>query len=485
MFEKSIIIADATPVDAAFSRQILSQLHLEGGKAQKPMKRITLFGLDLVQSSLAEIADVLMMRTILGPKTVVQFINAHCVNTLKKSDDYAASLQKADLLLPDGSGMRIASKWSGKGKIANLNGTDLFPELCRRAALHGQSIFALGGRPGIAEKAMQFMRKQTPGLQSAGHHDGFFKADEEDALIDAINDSGAAVLLVGLGVPAQEAWIARNRDRLHIPLIMGVGGLFDYYSGRLSRAPKVLRTLGLEWCWRLALEPSRLAKRYLIGNLIFLRHAFVEAWKARQIFVRLLDFGKRIVDVMLAVPVLLAASPIMMVTASLIKLQDGGPIFFRQTRIGTRGRPFLMLKFRSMTVNAPALRAELLDQSDRDSICFKMENDPRVTKIGRFIRQYSIDELPQLINIIRGDMSLVGPRPALAEEVLCYGRSDMTRLRSMPGLTGIWQTSGRANIPFKRQMAMDVLYVRKKSALLDTYILLKTIPAVLFKRGSY
>jgi exopolysaccharide biosynthesis WecB/TagA/CpsF family protein len=485
MFEKSIIIADATPIDAAFSQQILSQLQMGDETAQLPIKQITLFGLKLVQATLTEMADALVMRSIVGPKTVVQFINAHCVNTLRKSADYGQALKKADLLLPDGSGVRIASKLSGKGKIANLNGTDLFPELCQRAALYEQAIFALGGKPGIAENAMQLMQERTPGLKLAGYRDGFFAIDAEDALIDQINESGAAVLLVGLGVPAQEKWIARNRDRLHVPLIMGVGGLFDYYSGRLSRAPKVLRKLGLEWCWRLALEPKRLAGRYLIGNLVFLGHACAEALRARRVFACLLDFGKRIVDVSLAVPVLLAAAPIMLVTGVLIKAQDGGPIFFRQTRIGTRGRPFLMLKFRSMTVDAPAQRAELLDQSDRDSICFKMENDPRVTRVGRFIRQYSIDELPQLINIIRGDMSLVGPRPALADEVLCYGRSDRARLRSVPGLTGIWQTSGRANVPFKRQMAMDVLYVRKKSALLDTYILLKTIPAVLFKRGSY
>jgi exopolysaccharide biosynthesis WecB/TagA/CpsF family protein len=485
MFEKSIIIADSAPVDAAFTCQILEQLHDHGDTAHVRLEQITLFGLKLTQGSLAQVAETLAMRTIIGTKTLVQFINAHCVNTLKTSDEYAQALSTADLLLPDGSGLRLAGRLSGKGKVANLNGTDLFPELCRNAAMYGHPIFALGGRPGLAEKAMKHMQSQNPELKLAGCHDGYFQPGDEDALIDQINASGAALLLVGLGVPAQELWITRHSDRLNVPIIMGVGGLLDYYSGRLSRAPKLLRTLGLEWCWRLALEPRRLAGRYLLGNLRFLRYALADALEARQPFQRMMDIGKRIVDVMLALPVLLLASPVMLITALLIKLQDGGPVFFRQTRIGTRGRPFLMLKFRSMTVDAPAQRAELLEKSDRDSICFKMENDPRVTRIGRFIRQYSIDELPQLINIIRGDMSLVGPRPALAEEVHCYGRSDMTRLRSMPGLTGIWQTSGRANVPFKRQMAMDVLYVRKKGALLDTYLLLKTIPAVLFKRGSY
>jgi lipopolysaccharide/colanic/teichoic acid biosynthesis glycosyltransferase len=288
-----------------------------------------------------------------------------------------------------------------------------------------------------------------------------------------------------MGVPSQEIWISRNRHKLEIPLILGVGGLFDYYSGRLSRAPKLVRNLGLEWCWRLMLEPLRLGRRYLVGNAQFLIHACAAAIKFRRLDKLLSAWTKRVMDITISIVTLIAVAPLMAVTAALIKLHDGGPVFFGQTRIGERGRPFYIKKFRSMSIDAPERRAELLSMSDRDSICFKMTNDPRVTRIGRWLREYSIDELPQLFNILQGDMSLVGPRPALPEEVLCYARPDKARLSGRPGLTGIWQTSGRAHISFKKQMVMDVYYVRRRSLLLDIYILFKTIPAVLFKRGSY
>ena len=485
MFQKAIDISQASELDTAYARVLLAQSGIRGLDPLGGADRITIFGLSLLSSTLDEVAEGLVIRAGFGPKTVGQFINAHCVNYLHTSPEYRGAVHRADILLPDGSGMRIAGKLCGTRNIPNLNGTDLFPYLCKHAAKYGHAIFALGGRPGIAKLAMENMQAANEGLVCAGVHDGYFTPENERALIGEINASGAAILLVAMGVPTQEQWIERNRDRLDIPVILGVGGLFDYYSGRIPRAPRYIRTLGLEWCWRLMMEPSRLGKRYLGGNLLFLARACTAAVKCRNIGHRLSNRAKRYTDIIISLVALALAAPLIAVTAALIKFQDGGPVFFGQTRIGERGRPFYINKFRSMSVDAPERRASLLSMSDRDSICFKMENDPRVTPIGRWIRQYSIDELPQLFNILKGEMSLVGPRPALPEEALCYTRPQRMRLSGRPGLTGIWQTSGRAHIPYKKQMVMDVYYVRRRSTLLDIYILFKTIPAVLFKHGSF
>jgi exopolysaccharide biosynthesis WecB/TagA/CpsF family protein len=485
MFQKAIDISHAIELDSEFARKTFEQSGNQSSDALGQNEPIKLFGLNLVNSTLDEAAEALVLRAIFGPKTVAQFINAHCINQLKKYAEYQRAIQRADLLLPDGAGVRIAGKLCGTPNIPNLNGTDLFPHLCIHAARYGQSIFALGGRPGVAKLAMDNMQETTPGLTCAGSHHGYFGRENEDELVRQINASGAGILLVAMGVPSQEQWIDKNRHRLDVPLILGVGGLFDYYSGRLSRAPNFVRRLGLEWCWRLMLEPRRLGNRYLVGNVQFLVHAFAAAIKGRRLDWFISERIKRAMDISISIATLIAAAPLMALAAVLIKIHDGGPVFFGQTRIGERGRPFHMKKFRSMSVDAPALRADLLSLSDRDSVCFKMENDPRVTKIGRWLRQYSIDELPQLFNILKGEMSLVGPRPALAEEVLCYSRSDRARLSGRPGLTGIWQTSGRAQIPFQKQMVMDAYYVRRRSLLLDIYLLAKTIPAVLFKHGSY
>lgn len=200
-------------------------------------------------------------------------------------------------------------------------------------------------------------------------------------------------------------------------------------------------------------------------------------------------FIKRVLDVLIAVVALAIGSPIFLLIAILVKL-DGGPIFFRQTRIGHMGREFGMLKFRSMCVNAEAKLAALLAQNEKaQGITFKMKNDPRVTLVGRFIRKASIDELPQLINVLTGDMSIVGPRPPLPREVALYSVEDRRRLLAMPGITCLWQVGernggtfeigDRNSIDFDEQVQLDVRYIEKQSAINDLWIMLKTLPAML------
>ncbi len=195
---------------------------------------------------------------------------------------------------------------------------------------------------------------------------------------------------------------------------------------------------------------------------------------------------KRLLDVTGALVGVLCLSPVLLIVALLIKLESKGPVFFKQQRVGLEGRHFIMWKFRSMAVAADDNKHLLAEKNEmQNGVLFKMKRDPRVTRVGRIIRKLSIDELPQLYNIIRGDMSLVGPRPPLANEVAQYKRSDHRRLAVVPGLTCFWQVCGRSDIPFDKQVALDVQYIEAQSLWLDITLLIKTIPAVLLAKGAY
>jgi exopolysaccharide biosynthesis polyprenyl glycosylphosphotransferase len=182
---------------------------------------------------------------------------------------------------------------------------------------------------------------------------------------------------------------------------------------------------------------------------------------------------------------LLLGSPLMAVIALAVRLDSRGPVLFRQTRIGADGRAFTMLKFRSMVIDAEQRRAELAVRDDGNGVLFKMRSDPRVTRVGSLIRRFSLDELPQLINVVKGDMSLVGPRPPLPEEVAGYSDDATRRLRVRPGLTGLWQVSGRSDLSWEESLLLDLRYVDNWSLMLDLAILWRTGRAVLRGAGAY
>lgn len=192
---------------------------------------------------------------------------------------------------------------------------------------------------------------------------------------------------------------------------------------------------------------------------------------------------KSIIDYSISLGVLLMASPVMLTMAALIKM-DGGPVFFKQKRTGLNGREFMCYKFRTMVVNAESLKESLMTQNEQDGPVFKIKNDPRVTKIGRFLRKTSLDELPQFINVLKGDMAIVGPRPPIPSEVKQYKRWQNRRLSMKPGITCIWQVSGRNNIPFDQWMKMDMQYIDTWSLKLDLLIILKTIRVVITGDGQ-
>jgi exopolysaccharide biosynthesis polyprenyl glycosylphosphotransferase len=196
-------------------------------------------------------------------------------------------------------------------------------------------------------------------------------------------------------------------------------------------------------------------------------------------------FLKRTVDFSLSLLGIMVLSPLFIIIGYLISKDSKGPIFFKQKRIGKNGVPFDMYKFRSMVVNAEELKAKLEQQNEANGPVFKIKEDPRITKIGKFIRKYSIDELPQLFNVLKGEMSLIGPRPPLPNEVEKYDDYHWRRLDVTPGISGLWQVSGRSDLNFEEWVNLDIYYIENWSIGMDIKILLRTIPVVLYGKGAY
>jgi lipopolysaccharide/colanic/teichoic acid biosynthesis glycosyltransferase len=218
--------------------------------------------------------------------------------------------------------------------------------------------------------------------------------------------------------------------------------------------------------------------------ILFLRLEFNRLiWMSRRETYRIV---KRQIDFIAAFSLMLALGPLMLLVAIAIKLTDWGPVFYWQTRVGEYGRTFKFPKFRSMVIGAEGMVDKfLMDNHHGKSITFKIKRDPRVTPVGRIIRRFSLDELPQLWCVLCGDMCLVGPRPALPREVANYNQMERRRLEVQPGLTCIWQVSGRADIPFKGQLEMDLDYIHNRGLRLDLKLLMLTLPAILSGRGAY
>jgi len=194
---------------------------------------------------------------------------------------------------------------------------------------------------------------------------------------------------------------------------------------------------------------------------------------------------KRSFDVSFSLIALLLLSPVLLVIATLVWLEDGGSVFFAQTRVGRFGREFSMFKIRSMCLDAEQRLAELLKQNrHREGVTFKLKDDPRITRVGKWLRKFSLDELPQFFNVLIGDMSLVGPRPPVPREVIKYSPAHRRRLAIKPGITCFWQISGRSEIDFSGQVRLDVEYIEHQNFWKDVEILARTVPAVLFGKGA-
>ncbi len=247
-----------------------------------PRRRICLMGIPLDNLTLAEaVGEIVQAMEDDRPRRAC-FVNADCVNLALRHADYRETLRTADLAFADGMGMRLAGIVLGRRVRDNVNGTDLFPRLCEALDGRGKRIFLLGARPGTAERMAAWMAGRYPGIVVAGCRDGYFPPAEEAEVIGQVRRSGSDLLLVAFGAPRQDVWVDQHLPELGVKLAVGVGGLFDFFSGRIPRAPLWLRRLGLEWCYRLYREPRRLGKRYLLGNPVFLARLLRERIAGRN-----------------------------------------------------------------------------------------------------------------------------------------------------------------------------------------------------------
>ena len=235
--------------------------------------RLELFDLPVDNLTIRESLEWILhaLETRRGAR--VYFLNAHCANVAERDGEYRRCLRSSSLTLPDGIGVRIAARLAGRTIRENTNGTDLFPRLCATLRDTDHGVYLLGGRPGVADQVREWIDRNHPGVPIVGARHGHFASHEADDVAAEIRESGARLLLVAMGVPGQERWIDRHIDATGVSVAIGVGGLFDFYSGRIPRAPKWMRELGLEWVYRLAQEPGRMWRRYLVGNVAFLMRA--------------------------------------------------------------------------------------------------------------------------------------------------------------------------------------------------------------------
>jgi exopolysaccharide biosynthesis polyprenyl glycosylphosphotransferase len=221
-----------------------------------------------------------------------------------------------------------------------------------------------------------------------------------------------------------------------------------------------------------------------VGRLVLSLHVTQQrlhaSWQANGTAVL-----KRAIDICVSFALLILLSPVFLLIAILVKLEDGGPVFFRQTRVGQYGREFKMYKIRSMCLDAEQRLKDLLANNHHaEGVTFKIKDDPRITRVGKWLRKFSFDELPQFYNVLIGDMSLVGPRPPVPREVAKYSLAHRRRLAIKPGITCIWQVSGRSEIDFSGQVQLDVNYIETQSFWMDVKILARTVPAVISGKGA-
>lgn len=243
--------------------------------------QLTVLDVDFLSISMQEALGLVQATLKNDGKETVSFINADCLNISCRDNEYRQILNSQKIVLPDGAGMSIACRMIGERLAANLNGTDLLPRMCEIAAENKYTLFLLGAAPGVAARMKINLEQAYPGLQVVGEQHGYFDQETDSAqAIEKINRLRPNILLVAFGAPRQEKWIHKHREELDCNVMMGVGGLFDFYSGDKKRAPIWMRKSGIEWLYRLYLEPGRLWRRYIVGNPLFVYRMF--RWKRKH-----------------------------------------------------------------------------------------------------------------------------------------------------------------------------------------------------------
>jgi len=242
------------------------------------MKSINLFGIKVLNITMEQALEQIGKSVEQKQQSRCYFVNADCFNKVWSDENYFKILSSTPYIWGDGSGVKLGAKIVSQNIIDNVNGTDMLPLLCKQALAKDHSLFLLGSKPGIAEKMSENLKTSYSGIRIAGYRDGYFDWDtESETVVGQINASQADILLVAFGAPRQEMWIQRYSSQLDAKALIGVGGLFDFFSGTMPRAPLWMRKLGVEWIFRLYKEPKRMWKRYIIGNPLFVFR--LKKWK--------------------------------------------------------------------------------------------------------------------------------------------------------------------------------------------------------------
>ncbi len=252
---------------------------LYGGGAVAAPDRIDLLGISINNLTMDEAVDDLVRKAHGPAPTQVCFVNADCANIAWNNREYSSILSNCSLVLADGIGMKLAGRLLNRNIRQNVNGTDLLPRLCKALEREQLGIYLLGGRPGVAQDVGSWMMTQFPDLKISGYQHGYYAPEDLPQVQRNIRNSRAAVLLVALGVPLQDQWISDNLQQAGAMVSMGVGGLFDFYSGRIPRAPAWVREIGMEWFYRFKQEPRRMWRRYFVGNVVFLARILRERFQ--------------------------------------------------------------------------------------------------------------------------------------------------------------------------------------------------------------
>jgi N-acetylglucosaminyldiphosphoundecaprenol N-acetyl-beta-D-mannosaminyltransferase len=255
---------------------------LYGSGASNAPAQINFLGVRIDNLTMAEASAKIVTMAQAEQSSQVCFVNADCFNIASTDNDYRTTLSRAKLVLADGIGVRLAGAILDQNVRENVNGTDMLPYLCEALQKAGLGIYLLGGKPGVAEDAGKWITDHYPNLVISGIRDGYFSDEEEPTVLEDITASKAAILLVALGSPRQDKWIAQHRAAMGAKVLIGVGGLLDFYSGRIPRAPAWVRELGMEWFYRFWQEPGRMWRRYFLGNFEFLYHVLGERLRQRS-----------------------------------------------------------------------------------------------------------------------------------------------------------------------------------------------------------
>jgi lipopolysaccharide/colanic/teichoic acid biosynthesis glycosyltransferase/UDP-N-acetyl-D-mannosaminuronic acid transferase (WecB/TagA/CpsF family) len=461
-------------------------------------------GIEIARLNLSEAQQYFSFSLNSRSKQAMLFCDAALVRESNKNDKLLNCIKSCDLILPRGKGVNFTLNLKSTDKETIATTDEIYRELFLELESSQAKTLIITDSKAINTRLTSSIATLSPNLdyeilESESVYDQsttrlierismfeyqavvlVMKSPVQELTLDALRKSHKIHgLLVSAGLPlidmldqtkSNNIWSKVKRSSLLRPAI-----LVDFIKTTLSKGDTNKRTTNANvfvTSSGLSIRLSRLQIR-MKSSL----------WNLRC---KMQTIMKRTIDISGAGGGLLALSPLLLCVMAIIKVTSPGPIFYSQIRVGYRGERFRMWKFRSMYTDADARKAALEAENEMaGGVIFKMKNDPRITPIGRIIRRLSIDELPQLWNVVMGDMSLVGPRPALENEVAQYPALARARLEAMPGLTGLWQISGRSDLPFDKQVLLDTAYVNTQSPMNDIKLIAKTIPAVVSGKGAY